>query len=108
MSTQKSDAPKGSVWVKQIFHTLCWLLAFVEKRIGAIERVFLVSNYSGQGSEMRMITDASPWGLGGIFAVDRWIIGYFSVEIMVSKWTFSNILKVMLQDNKLGRRWPSS
>ena len=44
-------------------------------------RIFRVDVYTGLGDNLRLITDASPWSLGGVFCINGWITGYFSVEI---------------------------
>ena len=79
--TKKSDAPANCIWTKQIQHTLRWLKAFLDECSGMIERTWSVQNYAGMGHRLRMITDACPWGMGGLFLVDEVIIGYFAVEI---------------------------
>ena len=76
-----SKAPKGCVWLKQGTHTLRWLEAFLEGQSGTIIRSFSICNYSGRGPHLRLITDACPWGMGGVFTVDMWIVGWFATQI---------------------------
>ena len=72
---------KGCVWLKQVTHTLRWLEAFLEGQSGTIIRSFSICNYSGRGPHLRLITDACPWGMGGVFTVDMWIVGWFATQI---------------------------
>ena len=69
------------MWLKQVTHTRRWLEAFLEGQSGTIIRSFSICNYSGSGPHLRLITDACPWGMGGVFTVDMWIVGWFATQI---------------------------
>ena len=72
----------------------------MHKEAGAIVQVFRVDVYAGYGDDLRLITDASPWGLGGVFCVNGWIAGYFSAEINDLSLNYLNMRKVTRRGNR--------
>ncbi len=69
-SASSSRAPEHCVWVKQIRPALQWLSAFLEGIAGTLEMVYRVRPFLNSGIQIRMVTDASVWGIGAILFVD--------------------------------------
>ena len=63
--TSKSPPP-GTIWTKQIKHTLEWIQAFLDRKAGTLVRRIDCRVYWGGSNMVEVITDASPWGLGGV------------------------------------------
>ena len=40
-----------------------------------------MGKYSGRDPHLRLITDACPWGRGGAYTVDMWIVGWLATQI---------------------------
>ena len=70
--------PNNCVWTKQWAHVTAWFLAFYRGEVGALTREYRVSHYFGRAIKMRIVTDASPWGIGGFLAMNNTPIAYFS------------------------------
>eukprot|EP00435_Cladocopium_sp_Y103_P030056 s3225_g7.t1 len=79
--TTGSRAPANCYWTKQWNHVTQWLLAFFAEEPGSVCRVYRVQAYFGRGLAVSIITDASPWGLGGYLMVNNTVIAYFSSAI---------------------------
>ena len=60
------NAPSGCCWSSQIRLPSLWILAFLGQQLGTMERVFVVATYMNAGVPVKITTDASPWGLGGV------------------------------------------
>ena len=54
--------------VRRLRHSLVWILAFMERRRGRLEKVIDVVNWFGEPA-VTITTDASPWGLGATLHV---------------------------------------
>ena len=67
------------IFSRQIQHSLRWLLAFFEGVEGSICRDFCI--LAAAPSDLTIITDASPWGIGGILCRHGWPISYFTDPI---------------------------
>ena len=80
-STEGTNAPKGCLWNKQWSHVTAWLLAFFEKEKASILRTYRVEAYFGKGIQMAIITDASPWGLGGYLTINNTVIAYYADKV---------------------------
>ena len=80
-STNNTSAPKNCFWAKQWQHVTTWLLAFFRNEAETIQRVYRVQTYFGHGLQIRMVTDASPWGLGGYLLVNTTPLAYFTSAI---------------------------
>jgi hypothetical protein len=77
-----ASGPAGdSVWTKQIKHAVTWLIAFLTESEGRLERTFDLATFHGQGKQVTMCLDASPWGLGGFLVEDHKIVSWFSCGI---------------------------
>lgn len=59
---EQTNAPEGSLWIKQVVCSLFWLRAFFLQESGTIVRTFV---YDGLAARMEITADASPWGIGG-------------------------------------------
>ena len=66
----------------QIRHTLDWfIISFHLSGHGPISRRFTLAAHLNMGRRMCIITDASPFGLGGIITLDGVIIGWFACDV---------------------------
>ena len=63
--------------MKQIRHALTWLSAFSKEEISGVVRHFEVSEYNGDGDQLEIGADASPYGLGGWIAKHGQLLEYF-------------------------------
>ena len=66
----KSKAPPGCTWTAQIAHVLRWIQVFLSECHGPLARRYWVSAFQQSASRVEITLDASPWGLGGYFALD--------------------------------------
>ena len=71
-------APLNCVWTRQFRHASLWFRAFFSSEKHALRREFRLSTFLGKGLRVRIITDASPWGLGAILLINCTIIAFFS------------------------------
>ena len=53
-------------------------MAFFAGEMGTMTREYRVSAYFDAGLRVRIVTDASPWGVGGFVALGNTIISYFA------------------------------
>ena len=65
------------IWTKQIRHSLTWLRSFFKEKISGVVRHFEVSEFNGDGDQLEIGTDASPYGLGGWIAKQGQILEFF-------------------------------
>jgi hypothetical protein len=72
-----NTGPTNTIWTKQIEHALSWLRAFFCTEILGISRHFSLEQFRGVGPCIEIGTDASPWGLGGWYAIDHTIVKHF-------------------------------
>ena len=75
-SSSHLDSHNG-IWLKQIRHSLSWLDAFFSEELLGVVRHFEVSEYLGDGTQLELGTDASPFGLGVWLSKNGVIIKYF-------------------------------
>ena len=73
--------PPNCVWTRQWAHVTAWIIAFYQGEAGALVREYRVSHYFGKSIKVRIVTDASPWGIGGYLAMNNTPIAYFSDEL---------------------------
>jgi len=64
----RSDAPAGSVWTKQVVSSLVWIKEVIDGTKGSTKRVFYVDAYFGRVTSVTITFDACPWGIGGILS----------------------------------------
>jgi hypothetical protein len=76
-SHKDAGCPGGCIWLSQITEDLKWILAFLEGVEGALERRFRIGEYLGRGISITLVTDASPWGIGGWIKVGDKVLEYF-------------------------------
>ena len=74
---RKRRLPLSMLFTRQFQHSLHWLLAFLTFSIGPLERNFLFAPASA-GQRLRIATDASPWGVGGVLVIDNVISAWFA------------------------------
>eukprot|EP00435_Cladocopium_sp_Y103_P067813 s347_g30.t1 len=79
----KSRTSGKLVHVKRIAHCLCWIRALLRNEYGPLERRFNV-DHDTDGWEI--ITDACPWGIGGVLyqhgVPKRWFSSPLTSEIL--------------------------
>ena len=76
-----THAPKECVWLKQIRHTVLWLLTFLKGEQAGIVRKYTVRSLSTDVPMITITWDASPFGMGGTLQQDGWIVEYFAIKI---------------------------
>ena len=64
----------GTVWTKQIAHSLTWLRAVFNHSMPGMVRTNHLADFLGHGDKVEIGTDASPWGLGGWLAINNIIV----------------------------------
>jgi hypothetical protein len=75
---ERTNAPNGCVWLRQIEEALLWARAFLAETPGKLERTYYLSAYMGTGPQVTLELDASPWGLGGVLVIDGTPISWFA------------------------------
>ena len=78
---KKNRAPKGTVWTKQIKGSLRWIWDFLSGVHGPLTREWLLHHYIDAHTTLRMVLDASPWGLGGVLFENDIPISYFTSRL---------------------------
>ena len=76
-STEKNNAPHNCVWTKQVESSLLWFMAFFHRLKQHLVRTWMLDAFQGQGSQICIIWDASPFGFGAVLVIDDVIIEYF-------------------------------
>ena len=56
-------------WTEQWQHGTDWMMAFFKNEAPDLVREYRVSTYFGEGIKMDIVTDASPWGIGGYLVI---------------------------------------
>jgi hypothetical protein len=74
-------APQGCIWRRQIQLDLHWISRFLAETHGTISRHFRKDVYKGQGKRVTIVTDASPWGIGGWISINGIVVQYFADRI---------------------------
>ena len=82
--------------MKSIKVPLQWFQAFLAGEAGTLRRVYSVESYLGFGRKVTIITDASPWGIGGVLVIDGWPSEYFHDAITPLD---ANILNVIIGES---------
>jgi hypothetical protein len=84
---ERTNAPKGCIWLKQTEDALLWIRAFLAGTPGKLERTYYLSAYLGTGPQVTLELDASPWGLGGVLIIDSqpksWFASALATEELV-------------------------
>ena len=86
-----SGAPYNTIWTKQIEHTLAWLVAFLDESAAKLTRTYLLSTYLGNGMQVAICLDASPWGLGGFLVENATIVTWFACNLSQEEMTLLRI-----------------
>jgi len=81
LHAEESMAPPGCVWVKQIRHTIIWLLTFLSGEMAGIVRRYNLRNFIGRSSRVIITWDASPFGMGGTLQINGSFVEYFAIQI---------------------------
>ena len=76
-----SRAPRNCVWQRQVASALSWIDAFLQGVVGDINRRFHISAYRRDGSAVRIVSDASPWGIGAYLQVEGAMVSWFSCAV---------------------------
>ena len=80
-ATSNSMAPTNCFWSKQWRHVTVWMEAFLKNEQKDMYREYRLAAYFGHGIRVEVITDASPWGLGGYITADGTILSYYASAI---------------------------
>ena len=75
-----SNAPRGMVWTKQWRHASLWLQALLGDQ-GKLTRVYRMATYFGRGIKLKLVNDASPYGLGAVLFLEDKLVRYFASTI---------------------------
>jgi hypothetical protein len=81
LSSEPGRAPAGCIWLRQIKSTIFWMRAFIRGRHGTVTRLFKLDAYMNLGPQVQIVTDASPWGLGGYLVYNGRIKAFFSSKL---------------------------
>ena len=73
-----TNAPKATIWRKQIQPTLDWITSLLEHVAGSLTREWHFAAYLQDAWELHFILDASPYGLGGVLIMNGQFIAWFS------------------------------
>lgn len=74
-----TQAPLNCLWTKQWAHVTTWIMALLGPNTGTtLCREYRLSHYYGRSLPIRITTDASPWGLGGILTLGQQTVAYFA------------------------------
>ena len=92
---ERTNAPKGSIWLKQIEEALLWIRAFLNSTPGKLERVYYLSTYLNDGPQITLELDASPWGLGGVLVINGSPVSWFASALSTDE---LHVLDVKLGD----------
>eukprot|EP00971_Amphidinium_carterae_P128476 2544912-Amphidinium_carterae.1 len=76
-----AQAQGDLLWSRQVMHALTWLRVFFSTGAPILQRRFLLSVHTGAKLPTIIVTDASPWGLGGYCMVNNRIVSYFSEPV---------------------------
>ena len=76
-----THAPVNCVWVKQVHHSLSWILTFLSSESGCIERTFSVHHFLRLGPKVVITWDASPYGMGATLQVDLQFREFFAIPV---------------------------
>ena len=72
-AAEKSSMP-DRVWTKQLSHALACFAAFLHDEHGSIVRRILLTHYLAAPDSGTVVTDASPWNLGGVLVVHSAVV----------------------------------
>ena len=76
-----TNAPNGCIWMKQIKHSMLWLLAFLNNEAGSIRRIYGLAQYMDAGTDVQITWDASPYGMGAYITEKGKVIEFFAIPI---------------------------
>ena len=76
----QNGAPPGCIWVKQIRPALLWFQAFLLGRSGSLKLTYLASAYNNTRKKVRIVGDASIYGLGAYLMIDQQVVSWYSSE----------------------------
>ena len=78
------NAPENCRWARQVSIPVAWLIAFLKGQTGELIRRWSVDSYMRRGTEVRITTDACPYGYGGVLeiggCITAWVADTVSVE----------------------------
>ena len=94
-STGASRAPPNCIWKQQIASALDWIAAFLAENVGSLTRSWALDRYVAPATDMLVIFDASPWGIGSYLVINGVISNY-----MLSKLTKhdESVLRITIGD----------
>ena len=84
-------APPGCIWVKQISSALLWFRAFLFGRAGSLHMTYMVSACNNTGKKLRIVGDASIYGLAAYLLVDQRVVSWHASPLTVDDEQFWGI-----------------
>ena len=76
-----AGAPKNCVWQRQVLPALQWIFAFLCGRRGTLEVRFRRDAFWNRGKSIRIVGDASPWGLGAYLLLDGVAVEFYACPL---------------------------
>ena len=78
ITTEAKGEPCNCRWVDRCRIPVHWIWQFLTSTSGNLVRRFTLDAYLRRGTVVRITTDASPWGIGGVLEEDNVIVSWFS------------------------------
>ena len=75
---QSPQLPEGLVYTRQVAQPVDWISTFLRGKKQDIIRVMDTDSHFRRGVRIDITTDASPWGIGAILAIDGRAVEYFT------------------------------
>eukprot|EP00971_Amphidinium_carterae_P128362 2542827-Amphidinium_carterae.1 len=76
----RRTAPMNCCWTDQVRPALSWFTSFLTEANGHIERDYLYTAFNKR-DQLVILTDASPWGVGGLLVQHGRIKSWFTSQI---------------------------
>ena len=89
----QGHAPNGCIWVRQIRPALLWFRAFLHGRAGSLQITYRVSAYKNCGDRLRIVGDASIFGLGAYLMKNDQIVSWYASPITHEDEVFLGVKK---------------
>ena len=74
----QGHAPNGCIWVRQIKPALLWFRAFLHGKTGSLRITYRVSAFKNGGDKLRIVGDASLFGLGAYLMKNDEIVSWYA------------------------------
>ena len=77
----QSGAPQNCVWTKQCAVAIRWIISFLDGTKGSIIRQMDTHHHFRRGDKIVITTDACPWGMGALLAINGSVVQYFAIPV---------------------------